>query len=702
MKPIRPAILRIAAFCLALFALAACADPASRTSPPPAAPADAPLTAPASRTSPPSAAPAGVPSPDPASRTAPPPALPAAPPSTDPFAALGAMPEIALNEHEICGLRPDDAAGVAICVDWRDIRTGESSPFVRLSSGKTYTCGLKRDGEIDCWGWGASGELDSPRGEFRAIAAGKRHACALDAAGKAACWGFNQNGRADPPTDISFIAVSAGYTHTCGIAEFGNLVCWGTNSSGESEPREGPFESLAAGNNHTCALRPSGMALCQGENSDGQSSPPPRPFSQISAGNSRTCGVALDGSIECWGADPFSDNSEKFASVNVGWNKTCAVRAASGAPKCWDSESDDAIPQFLGGEEFAQPVEMFPWPGGGLAIAEREGYIRIRSPEGGDSYLALDISDRVRCCLPESGLLTAALDPDFDNFPFIYIYYQLDLPDSPEDPRSFYGRLSRFPVIDGADAGTKIVADDELVILQLPQSNIHLGGAARFGHDGMLHLGLGEDADARDESAAPPGLSKPQDLTTLAGKIIRIDIRGANEAEPYRVPPDNPFADTPGARPEIYAYGLRNPWRMSFDPEGRLLVADVGNLSFEELSIAAAGANLGYPRYEGNLCMSAVPALCAQVSAHTLPILSYPRANGDCAIIGGDNLPGPDGDYVFADFCSGRVWALDCAAQSRCRKREIIDLPHSVFAFGTDADGNLYALTDGPIVPITP
>ena len=345
---------------------------------------------------------------------------------------------------------------------------------------------------------------------------------------------------------------------------------------------------------------------------------------------------------------------------------------------------------------------MFPWPLGGLAIVERRGYVQIRpdakSDADGEPHIALDLSDRVYCCLPELGMLGAAIDPDFDNFPFVYIHYQIDAQDLTPGADSFFGRLSRFPVTDDGKGG-RIDADDELVILQLPQSNRHVGGALRFGPDGMLYASLGEDGDCYVETRCLDA----QDLRTLSGKIIRLDVRGATEAEPYRVPPDNPFADTPNARPEIWASGMRNPFRISFDREGALIVADVGEIYFEELSIAAAGADLGYPRYEANLCNSPSAALCAEVGGYAMPIHIYNHLNGDCAIIGGASLPGPGGEYVFGDYCSGRVWALEGGARTGYYARELADLYRPITAFGTDADGAIYALTqNGPIIPITP
>ena len=542
--------------------------------------------------------------------------------------------------------------------------------------GLEYACGLKTDGAIACWGGNALGEASSPEGSFSALSAGKRHACALHSDGAAACWGWDKDGRATPPPDARFIAIAAGGAHSCGIAEFGNLICWGNNPDGRSNPMEGPFSALALGDAHTCAIRTDGETVCQGDDEYGQASPPPTVFSRIAAGENRTCGITPEGGLECWGSVSISDHSEKFAAVSPGHDSVCAL-TVGGAPKCWPESPPAEDP--LNGVWLDSPVEMFPWPAGGLAIVERRGYVETYPAEGGEPTLALDLTERTNCCKDERGMLSAALDPDFDRFPFIYIYWQTR--GGAPDADGFEGRVSRFPV---ADNGA-IDAGGELVILRLRQrGGAHFGGAIRFGAEGMLHLGLGDLAEIND-SPHPS-----QDLSTLAGKIIRIDVRGAAEGEPYRVPPDNPFLDTPGARPEIWAQGLRNPWRMSFAPNGELIVADVGDISREEVSIAARGANLGWPAFEGGLCVAEDRRLCDSAENYTFPIYEYQSVHGDCAIVGGMNAPG--GEYIFGDYCSGRVWALERTAPDVWSATEILGLPNPILAFGTDANGAVYAL----------
>ena len=598
-----------------------------------------------------------------------------------------------LGDYHVCGLRLG-ATGGAVCADMSG-RVADAVPegaFSEVTSGDEFSCGLMTDnGGVSCWGGLRAVVGSTPAGAFSAVDAGARHVCALDADGAAVCWGANDYGQADPPPNTAFIAIGAGGAHSCGIAEFGNLVCWGANDYGQADPNDGPFDALALGDSHACALRPSGAAFCQGDGYGGRSQPALTRFSQISAGYRQTCGIA-DGAVECWGAKPVLDASAVFESVSVGRWETCALRA-DGSAKCWAHFNVSPLLRHLDRPfRLDNPVEMFAMPSGGTAVVEREGYISVHY-SGDSPRIALDLTERTRCCLVEQGMLSAALDPRFDEFPFIYIYWHVDVEDKIEGVDSHAGLLSRFPVA----ADGRVSADDELVILRLPQEGaVHFGGAVRFGPDGMLYLGLGEfgEWDVEDFAASPRIHPSAQDLNTLAGKIIRLDVRGATESEPYRIPSDNPFVDAPGARPEIYAYGLRNPWRMSFKPGGELLVADVGSRSREEVSEVAAGANMGWPVFEG--AWRRLSEQEGSAPGAVPPLVDYDHSNGDCAIIGGAHMPGADGGkYVFGDYCSGRVWTLEGDAQTGRFMREAMDLPLPILAFGTDADGALYALAQG-------
>lgn len=291
-----------------------------------------------------------------------------------------------------------------------------------------------------------------------------------------------------------------------------------------------------------------------------------------------------------------------------------------------------------------RPVDAVALPGGAVLIAEQGGLIyRVQD---GAAEVVLDITDRVRRQDNEEGLLSIALDPGFAENGHLWTYY------SASNPRRTV--LSRF---EGTPAGAFDAVAETIVLQQEQPFGNHNGGAVRFGPDGMLYLGLGDGGSGGDP------MGHGQDPSTLLGSIVRLDVSRLTEEAPYRVPADNPFV-AGGGRAEVWAYGLRNPWRMAFDPAtGRLWVADVGQNRLEEVSIATAGANLGWNIMEGHECYQA--ADCDR-SGLTMPVISYQHGAGRCSITGGvvardveaSNL---EGTYVYSDFCSGELWAVPAA-----------------------------------------
>ena len=341
-----------------------------------------------------------------------------------------------------------------------------------------------------------------------------------------------------------------------------------------------------------------------------------------------------------------------------------------------------------------------------MAVVDKEGSIRTYIP-GSAPHNILDLEDAVASDGSLNGLLSSALDPEFHEFPFIYVFYTIRRGNDGQEESVI---LSRFPILDG-----RIKRNDELIIMELKvfprptegyDGGNHYGGAIRFGPDGMMYLGIGDSTCFKC----------PQSLDSLHGKIIRIDVRGASAEQPYRIPHDNPMLGVPDARPEIWAYGLRNPWRMAFDfHDGSLWVADVGHDAEEEVSIATAGANLGWPIFEGSDCLDFTDEVsrfygiasgyhCSEVKDVTAPIASYELTHVTCAIIGGvvyrgAEIPWLQGLYLFGDFCSGQVWALNPDANEGRQVLQIADLNLPLSSFGTDADGEVYALTfGGPIL----
>ncbi|MYH41101.1 MAG: PQQ-dependent sugar dehydrogenase [Chloroflexi bacterium] len=301
----------------------------------------------------------------------------------------------------------------------------------------------------------------------------------------------------------------------------------------------------------------------------------------------------------------------------------------------------------LSGRRFDRPTDAAAYPGGRVLIAEQSGLVFLLDRSSGEGGIFLDLRREVSRDGNEEGLLGLALAPDFAASGHLYAYYSVR-----EGARRT--RLSRFTAAGGAAEPAS-----ELVILEVAQpfSN-HNGGALRFGPDGMLYLGLGDGGSAGDPA------SNAQDPGTLLGSILRIDVRSASEAAPYRVPEDNPFVGVNGARGEVWAYGLRNPWRMAFDPEnGTLWVGDVGQNSSEEVDVIVRGGNYGWNRLEGDACFR--PPSGCDPGGTERPIATYGHREG-CSITGGvvyrgDALPELDAAYVFGDFCSGRLWAMEAS-----------------------------------------
>ena len=638
--------------------------------------------------------------------------------STAETAASPAFVQVTVGENHSCALQEN---GRAVCwgkANERQLKVPDGVRFRQIAAGSKFTCGIRLDGGITCWGENDHQQINAPDGQFTALDAGWDHACALQR-DSATCWGWNANGRATPPEGAFFSAVAAGSEHSCGLTIGRDLICWGNNDNGRADSQDGPFKALVVGLTHTCVLRDDGTALCQGSNHAGQSDPPTTALTAISAGSEHTCGLLPNYSIECWGANAqdlaanvrLAAPPGPFTAIGAGWTRTCAI-TTNGHSQCWNySYSFRPLSPFgrlnfknvTYGHILAFPTEVFAWPTGGLAVANKDGLITLYDLISEPKNL-LDLREKTYSDSLESGMLSAAIDPEFGENPFLYVYYSLRL-DEDSDSAKAIVRLSRFPVVNG-----QIDRDLEMVILDIPrqrEKTLHYGGAIRFGPDGMLYLGLGDSTC----------FECPQSLNELHGKIIRIDVRGASIKSPYRVPDDNPFVAVPDARPEIWAYGLRNPWRMAFDMhDGRLWVGDVGHQVEEEVTIATAGANLGWPAFEGANCFTLLRGLndrdkeivssyqCGEMTGTVAPVVTYGHHTSECAVVGGmvyrgTAIPWLRGIYLFGDYCSGRVWALDGDADSGWQMTQIADLPNPFSSFGTDADGEIYVLpVGGPIL----
>jgi glucose/arabinose dehydrogenase len=324
--------------------------------------------------------------------------------------------------------------------------------------------------------------------------------------------------------------------------------------------------------------------------------------------------------------------------------------------------------------EFDQPLYVTQPPGSDdLYVVEKTGRVKVVRDGAVLEQPFLDLSDAVSYT-GEQGLLSIAFAPDYERSRLFYAYYT---------DRRGDQRISEFR----APSDERVDPDSERQVLLMPDfASNHNGGLLLFGPDGLLYAGTGDGGLAADQRNG-------QDLGSLLGKILRIDPR-ASDGRAYTAPADNPFASRPGARPEIYVYGLRNPWRFSFD-RGDLLVADVGQSAFEEIDYlpagGIAGANLGWPAFEGNARFNGDQT----APGHVQPILTYPTEQG-CSITGGyvvrdRALPALYGRYLYGDYCSGE---LRSAIVSPRGARDDASLELSVPAlssFGQDEDGHLYA-----------
>jgi glucose/arabinose dehydrogenase len=332
-----------------------------------------------------------------------------------------------------------------------------------------------------------------------------------------------------------------------------------------------------------------------------------------------------------------------------------------------------------------QPLALAVRPGDdALYVAEKVG--RVVSLEGGrDPRVVLDLADEVSTGT-EQGLLGLTFSPDGR---FLYVNYTDVAGDT---------HVTEFP-FDG-DAADPDRRRDVLFVDQ-PYAN-HNGGNLAFGPDGYLYVGLGDGGGAGDPDA------NAQSLDTLLGKMLRISPRPEG-GEPYGVPGDNPFVGRPRARPEIWAYGLRNPWRWSFDREtGDLWIGDVGQDAWEEIDVlpagGAAGANLGWDRLEGSHPFEGGTGPEGTV----LPVHEYANGAGTCSVTGGYVYRGTDvpdlvGAYLFGDVCRGVLEAFVLRDGRADGLRDLgLTVPNLV-SFGEDADGELYALSlSGPVYRLRP
>ncbi len=332
---------------------------------------------------------------------------------------------------------------------------------------------------------------------------------------------------------------------------------------------------------------------------------------------------------------------------------------------------------------FSEPLDLQTANDGSnkIYVAEKKGTIKVfeNEAEATSSGTFLDLGNI--SATSEQGLLGFAFHPNFSSNGFFYVFYT---------PVSSIARVSRFTISqtdpDLADS------DSESVIVEIPQPRTnHNGGQLAFGVDGYLYISVGDGGGAGDTDG------NAQNRTNLLGNILRIDVDNTQGNLNYSIPPDNPYVDEPNFRGEIYAYGFRNPWRMSFDTQtDKLWTADVGQNKIEEIDVVELGGNYGWNLYEGTDCFSGD----CNDSGLIDPIFEYSQSGGDRSITGGYVYRGTEnpsiiGKYIYGDFVSGSIWALD---EDGAKNRPLAETGLAITSFGTDADQELYVCAfDGNI-----
>ncbi len=365
-------------------------------------------------------------------------------------------------------------------------------------------------------------------------------------------------------------------------------------------------------------------------------------------------------------------------------------------PGWWTLGQDAAVPDGIPNpaeyawvvvaEDFDSPLDLVNAGDGSgrLFVVEQGGLVWIVYPDGEVSFEPfLDVSTLIPPSVfsgayTEQGLLSIAFHPDFEANGQVFISYINRAGDT------IIGRMQVM-----ADNPDMLDPASLTPVMEIRQTYAdHNGGNIVFGPDGMLYVGMGDGGSLQDP------LRMGQRTSTHLGKILRLDVN----AEPYAVPPDNPFVGKSGYKPEIWAVGTRNPWRFSFDRlTGDLYIGDVGQEQREEINFQPAGVggqNYGWSAFEGTLPLYADQQVPVDPAAITMPVIEYDHTQG-CSVTGGyvyrgEKLPEMQGVYLFGDYCSGRVWATVRAETPSWPYMLWMETGRVISSFGQDEAGELY------------
>lgn len=339
---------------------------------------------------------------------------------------------------------------------------------------------------------------------------------------------------------------------------------------------------------------------------------------------------------------------------------------------------EDAFPNLT----FEQPVDIQA-PNDGtnrLFVISQPGVIYVfdNKSETKSKKVFLNISNKVLYG-GEQGLLGLAFHPNYKSNGYFYLDYTID------NPRRTV--ISRFKVASNNPSKADPESEEILLEIKQPYSN-HNGGQISFGPDGFLYISLGDGGSGGDPQ------NNSQNLKSLLGKILRIDVDRKSADKNYYIPDDNPFkGNRAGYKEEIYAYGLRNVWRFSFDNEGKLWGADVGQNKWEELNIIEKGKNYGWRIMEANHCFN--PEKNCDTTGLVLPIWEYGHNDaGGFSVTGGfvyngKSAPGLNGKYVYADYVVGKIWTLEYK-EGKVKNSLLEDTDFLISTFGMDEKNELY------------
>lgn len=323
-------------------------------------------------------------------------------------------------------------------------------------------------------------------------------------------------------------------------------------------------------------------------------------------------------------------------------------------------------------------------------VVEQGGTIKVLKGGTVEPTPFLDISSRVRAG-GEQGLLGLAFHPKYATNGRFFVNYTNG---------AGHTVVAEYRV-SAADPDVASRTERRLLFIRQPASN-HNGGMVAFGPDGFLYIGMGDGGGGGDTYRTS------QNLGTLLAKMVRIDVNGSVGSRPYRVPATNPFVGRRGVRPEIFALGLRNPWRFSFDrARGDLWIGDVGQNRLEEINWStlarARGANYGWNRFEGRSRFSSTRLAGGRLIG---PVAQYSHASG-CSVTGGyvyrgTRVPALRGRYLYGDFCSSRIWTIRAGARAGGAARQLLTAPGPILSFGEDPSGEVYVVTGDSVLRFAP